>query len=83
MNIRDDEVEHYKTMRACQTHGNLRSPHSYTKEEDVTGCNLAEAGCERIIDCIKKSLASPQTPTKQDIEKGNEESAREIYFCTV
>ncbi|KAJ3678433.1 hypothetical protein LUZ60_002236 [Juncus effusus] len=29
MNIRDDEAEHCKTMKACQTHGNLRSPHSY------------------------------------------------------
>ncbi|KAK3141207.1 hypothetical protein QOZ80_4BG0330830 [Eleusine coracana subsp. coracana] len=28
VNIRDDEAEHCKTMKACQTHGNLRSPHS-------------------------------------------------------
>ncbi|XP_042420582.1 ubiquinol oxidase 4, chloroplastic/chromoplastic-like [Zingiber officinale] len=28
INIRDDEAEHCKTMAACQTHGNLRSPHS-------------------------------------------------------
>ncbi len=28
LNIRDDEAEHCKTMKACQTDGNLRSPHS-------------------------------------------------------
>lgn len=28
LNIRDDEGEHCKTMKACQTDGNLRSPHS-------------------------------------------------------
>ncbi|KAF8414165.1 hypothetical protein HHK36_002164 [Tetracentron sinense] len=28
INIRDDEAEHCKTMKACQTPGNLRSPHS-------------------------------------------------------
>ncbi|KAJ4778725.1 Ubiquinol oxidase [Rhynchospora pubera] len=28
MNIRDDEAEHCKTMKACQTPGGLRSPHS-------------------------------------------------------
>lgn len=27
-NIREDEAEHCKTMLACQTRGNLRSPHS-------------------------------------------------------
>ncbi|KAK9089768.1 hypothetical protein Scep_028850 [Stephania cephalantha] len=33
LNIRDDEAEHCKTMKACQTHGNLRSPHSYTEDD--------------------------------------------------
>ncbi|KAH7660077.1 Ubiquinol oxidase (non-electrogenic) protein [Dioscorea alata] len=28
VNVRDDEAEHCKTMKACQTPGNLRSPHS-------------------------------------------------------
>ncbi|XP_078174022.1 alternative oxidase family protein isoform X1 [Carex rostrata] len=28
MNIRDDEAEHCKTMKVCQTHGSLQSPHS-------------------------------------------------------
>ncbi|GAV61230.1 AOX domain-containing protein [Cephalotus follicularis] len=61
MNIRDDEAEHCKTMRACQTHGNLRSPHSYPEDanEDEPGCILVEADCEGIVDCIKKSVASP------------------------
>ncbi|KAL3519403.1 hypothetical protein ACH5RR_017552 [Cinchona calisaya] len=32
LNIRDDEAEHCKTMKACQTHGGLRSPHSYADD---------------------------------------------------
>lgn len=65
MNIRDDEAEHCKTMKACQTHGNLRSPHSYTEDdfEDKSISLLPEADCEGIVDCIKKSAA---IPTKQE-----------------
>ncbi|KDP20687.1 hypothetical protein JCGZ_21158 [Jatropha curcas] len=67
LNIRDDEAEHCKTMKACQTHGNLRSPHSHTADafEDVAGCVLPQSDCEGIVDCLKKSLTS--TPSKQDI----------------
>ncbi|OAY25870.1 ubiquinol oxidase 4, chloroplastic/chromoplastic [Manihot esculenta] len=66
LNIRDDEAEHCKTMKACQTHGNLRSPHSYEEDAvDVSGCILPQADCEGIVDCIKKSLKSP--PSKQEI----------------
>lgn len=60
VNIRDDEAEHCKTMKACQTHGSLRSPHSYADDvacEDDTGCVLPEADCEGIADCIKKSVS--------------------------
>ncbi|KAH1146656.1 hypothetical protein GLYMA_15G112900v4 [Glycine max] len=57
VNIRDDEAEHCKTMKACQTHGNLRSPHSYAEDDDSSVCAL-EADCEGIVDCIKKSVAS-------------------------
>ncbi|KAM0021814.1 putative ubiquinol oxidase (non-electrogenic) [Helianthus debilis subsp. tardiflorus] len=57
MNIRDDEAEHCKTMKACQTHGNLRSPHA--SEDDDLGCILPDAGCEGIVDCIKKSITNP------------------------
>ncbi|KAI4371164.1 hypothetical protein MLD38_019430 [Melastoma candidum] len=67
LNIRDDEAEHCKTMRACQTHGNLRSPHSLegedTPDDNDTGCMLAQdqaADCEGIIDCIKKSVTTSQ-----------------------
>ncbi|KAJ0989554.1 hypothetical protein J5N97_007910 [Dioscorea zingiberensis] len=68
VNIRDDEAEHCKTMKACQTHGNLRSPHSNTdtitntnteEDEPDSGCSLPETDCEGIIDCVKKSL-TPQ-----------------------
>ncbi|PIN09303.1 Ubiquinol oxidase [Handroanthus impetiginosus] len=58
VNIRDDEAEHCKTMKACQTHGNLRSPHSYPNDasEDDPGCILPQADCEGIVDCINKSV---------------------------
>lgn len=62
LNIRDDEAEHCKTMKACQTHGTLQSPHSnpeYAFEDDL-GCILPEANCEGIVDCIKKSVTSSQ-----------------------
>lgn len=62
LNIRDDEAEHCKTMKACQTHGTLRSPHSnpeYACEDDL-GCVLPQADCEGIVDCIKKSVAPSQ-----------------------
>lgn len=63
MNIRDDEAEHCKTMKACQTHRNLRSPHSaYMEEEDSeeeAGCIVSETDCEGIVDCIKKSITTP------------------------
>lgn len=57
LNIRDDEAEHCKTMRACQTHGNLRSPHSSSEDIDDSECVLSQ-DCEGIIDCIKKSVTT-------------------------
>ncbi|CAI8590585.1 unnamed protein product [Vicia faba] len=63
LNIRDDEAEHCKTMRACQTDGNLRSPHSYAEDDDESVCTL-EAGCEGIVDCIKKSVTSNPAKVK-------------------
>jgi len=66
MNIRDDEAEHCKTMKACQTYGNLRSPHSdEVAVEDDSECILPNAGCEGIVDCLKKSV----TTTPQVVEK--------------
>lgn len=64
MNIRDDEAEHCKTMRACQTHGNLRSPHSYAEDDDDDSVCTPEAGCEGIVDCIKKSVTSNPAKVK-------------------
>lgn len=63
VNIRDDEAEHCKTMKACQTHGNLRSPHSYAEDDDSSVCAL-EADCEGIVDCIKKSVTSNAAKVK-------------------
>ncbi|KAG4146724.1 hypothetical protein ERO13_D05G176800v2 [Gossypium hirsutum] len=70
MNIRDDEAEHCKTMKACQTHGNLRSPHSYEEDgfEDTPDCMIPEADCEGIVDCIKKSL-TPQVKQIRTVER--------------
>ncbi|KAL6010281.1 hypothetical protein ACLOJK_000712 [Asimina triloba] len=57
VNIREDEGEHCKTMKACQTHGNLRSPHLAASEEDDVGCvPPPQADCEGIVDCIKRSV---------------------------
>jgi ubiquinol oxidase len=59
INIGEDEAEHCKTMKACQTHGNLRSPHS-TLNNIETGaeCVVPENECEGFMDCVKKSLAN-------------------------
>ncbi|KAM1033590.1 hypothetical protein ACFX2I_036991 [Malus domestica] len=64
LNIRDDEAEHCKTMKACQTHGNLSSPHARTEDslEDDSTCVIPQTDCEGIVDCIKKSIAT--TPAK-------------------
>uniref|UniRef100_F6I7J6 Uncharacterized protein n=1 Tax=Vitis vinifera TaxID=29760 RepID=F6I7J6_VITVI len=57
LNIRDDEAEHCKTMKACQTHGNLRSPHSYPEDafDDESGSILPQAECEESF--IKHDIA--------------------------
>ncbi|KAM1320376.1 hypothetical protein ACFX14_005425 [Malus domestica] len=64
LNIRDDEAEHCKTMKACQTHGNLSSPHARTEDslEDDSTCVIPQTDCEGIADCIKKSVTT--TPAK-------------------
>ncbi|KAH7569403.1 hypothetical protein ACOSP7_012799 [Xanthoceras sorbifolium] len=61
VNIRDDEAEHCKTMKACQRHGNLRSPHSLLEDaiEDESECDVSQVNCEGIVDCIKQSVTSP------------------------
>ncbi|KAG0491346.1 hypothetical protein HPP92_004744 [Vanilla planifolia] len=57
VNVRDDEAEHCKTMKACQIHGNLRSPHSsMTEDRDDAVCNVSSVDCEGFVDCLKKSL---------------------------
>eukprot|EP01018_Ginkgo_biloba_P003420 Gb_14931 [translate_table: standard] len=60
VNIRDDEAEHCKTMAACQTHGNLRSPHHDSKSmQDDLGCSIPPAECAGIVDCLTKAVSSP------------------------
>ncbi|KAK8965484.1 hypothetical protein KSP40_PGU010583 [Platanthera guangdongensis] len=58
LNVRDDEGEHCKTMKACQTHGNLRSPHSNAGSPQDVECAVHTADCEGFVDCFKKSLAA-------------------------
>ncbi|CAN1129712.1 Ubiquinol oxidase 4, chloroplastic/chromoplastic [Linum perenne] len=69
VNIREDEGEHCKTMKACQTPGNLHSPHAYSDDDDAAGeddeCVVSEVECQGIVDCIKKSVSSG--PTKQKV----------------
>ncbi|KAJ6834239.1 ubiquinol oxidase 4, chloroplastic/chromoplastic [Iris pallida] len=62
VNIRDDEAEHCKTMKTCQTHGQLRSPHAVDLGGDggAAACVLPEAHCEGFVDCLKKSFTSPR-----------------------
>ncbi|KAL7212299.1 hypothetical protein ACSBR2_015055 [Camellia fascicularis] len=52
MNIREDEGEHCKTMKACQIPGNLQSPHSYQEDtfEEESGFIVPQAECEGIVD---------------------------------
>ncbi|CAL5411863.1 unnamed protein product [Camellia sinensis] len=52
MNIREDEGEHCKTMKACQIPGNLHSPHSYQEDtfEEESGFIVPQAECEGIVD---------------------------------
>ncbi|PHT31022.1 Ubiquinol oxidase 4, chloroplastic/chromoplastic [Capsicum baccatum] len=66
MNIRDDEAEHCKTMKACQTHGSLRSPHTNPcdESEDDPGCSVPQADCVGIVDCITKSVADPNVGSR-------------------
>ncbi|KAL5700070.1 ubiquinol oxidase (non-electrogenic) [Ranunculus cassubicifolius] len=67
LNIRDDEAEHCKTMKACQTHGSLRSPHSVitaSSVEDDSGCVVDQVDCIGIVDCVKKSVSPNQVKVK-------------------
>jgi len=56
-------------MGTCQTHGNLRSPHSYPEDafEDDIGSELRQADCGGVADCLEKSVASPPSKQKQNI----------------
>lgn len=73
LNIRDDEAEHCKTMKACQTHGSLRSPHSHSEDASISMdeqvCTLPEYDCEGIADCIKKSLTDPKWRYREHLEE--------------
>ncbi|WZZ75809.1 hypothetical protein YC2023_087179 [Brassica napus] len=68
---RDDEAEHCKTMRACQTLGSLRyPPHSIIEDEDCSeesGCVVPEeAHCEGIVDCTSRKTLQTKSRSKID-----------------
>lgn len=79
-NIREDEAEHCKTMLACQTRGNLRSPHSGTqdpapsisKEEEERLLaiikELPPAECAGIIECALTSSSFADRAWKSGVE---------------
>jgi len=78
-NIREDEAEHCKTMLACQTRGNLRSPHSGTqapppsisKEEESLLAIIKEllpAECAGIIECALTSSSFADRARKSGVE---------------
>ena len=67
VNIREDEAEHCKTMVACQTRGNVRSPHAVISTKmDV---ELPPAECSGIIECLitSSSFASRAQKLEKDV----------------
>ncbi|PQQ21148.1 E3 ubiquitin-protein ligase COP1 isoform X1 [Prunus yedoensis var. nudiflora] len=68
LNIRDDEAEHCKTMKACQTHGNLWSPHSRAEEEDDSPCVVPQTDCEVIFAMEDSSMGGALVPTVKACE---------------
>ena len=68
-------------MKACQTHGNLRSPHSYVEEDDAfeddSVCSLETTDCEGIVDCLKKSIKSEPLKLKQGMEQYSHQNTKE------
>ena len=77
-NIREDEAEHCKTMLACQTRGNLRSPHSAiyapaasptsVKEEENLIEIIKDAECAGIIECALTSSSFVERARKNGVE---------------
>ncbi|WZY85348.1 hypothetical protein YC2023_031732 [Brassica napus] len=54
VNIRDDEAEHCKTMRAI-----VRLLEKIKICNEESGCVVSEeAHCEGIVDCIKKNITN-------------------------
>jgi ubiquinol oxidase len=54
VNIRDDEAEHCKTMVACQTRGNIQSPHAVVPVKNIDG-ESPPAECSGILECLLTS----------------------------
>jgi len=83
-NIREDEAEHCKTMLACQTRGNLRSPHSAMHAPAASPSSVASieeeerlleiikdlppAECAGIIECALTSSSFADRARKSGIE---------------
>ncbi|KAH8970017.1 hypothetical protein BDL97_02G064400 [Sphagnum fallax] len=80
VNIREDEAQHCKTMLACQTRGNLRSPHSLVQSTPppkvIPDTELVQekivilppAECAGIIECAITSSSFADRARKKGIE---------------
>lgn len=79
-NIREDEAQHCKTMLACQTRGNLRSPHSAmhaptsptaptaSQDNDSVVALLPPAECAGIIECATTSSSFVERARRKGLE---------------
>lgn len=69
INIRDDEAEHCKTMKACQIHGTLLSPHRNRQSmQNNLECSLPSLECADIVDCVPKAVASvPMEDSRENL----------------
>ncbi|XP_057858538.1 ubiquinol oxidase 4, chloroplastic/chromoplastic isoform X2 [Cryptomeria japonica] len=69
INIRDDEAEHCKTMKACQIHGALLSPHRNRQSmQNDLECSLPSLECADIVDCVQKVVASvPMEDSRENL----------------
>lgn len=63
-------------MKACQTHGNLWSPHSRAEEEDDAPCVIPQTDCEGIVDCITKSVTTKPENWSYKTQEGTRKLGR-------
>jgi ubiquinol oxidase len=62
VNIRNDEAEHCKTMRACQTAGALISPHQDTPAD------FLEEACSGVVECSVTATSAADRALKHGLQ---------------